>query len=117
MRINFFKTSIAVLAAALMALLAWSNGVDDTHKAVAAGTTFVVVAATAVMAFGADYNLGARTVNVTVSAFLMLLLALVSNVVTSYFAFNNILYIVLEGLLLCVALLTNYCLVGRSSKG
>lgn len=107
MKINFVQTIIAIAVSALIAygLYSFHNG---ENKILLSAGSFTFLATALVMSIGASFELPRTTTNIRVVSGIFFAIALISNLIFTFFNFSVPSYIITNGILFLVFLLIIY---------
>ncbi|HAF30872.1 MAG TPA: hypothetical protein DCG75_17680 [Bacteroidales bacterium] len=107
MKINFVQTIIAIVVSLLIAYGLYSFHGSENKILLSAGS-FVFLAVTLIIAIGASFELPRTTTNVKVVSGIFFAIALISNLIFTFFNFSVPSYFITNGILLLVFILIAY---------
>ena len=107
MKISIVQTIIAIAMSLLIAYGLYSFHESENKILLGAGS-FVFLATTLVMTFGASFELPRTLTNVRVISGFFFVVALISNLVFAFISFSVPSFVVINGTLLLVFILTAY---------
>jgi hypothetical protein len=109
MKINFVQT---IIAAAISLLIAYGlyTFYDGENSLLLSGGGFLLLASTLIAAIGINLDQARTTTNIRVVSAVFFFIALISQLLFSFFNFSVPLYVLINGLLLLVFVLIVYSL-------
>lgn len=107
MKINAVKTIIAVLISALISYGLYRM-YDGSHGLLLCLGSFLSLAAMLITTIGATFKQGRTSVNIKVVAGIFFLISLISNLIFSFKNFSESGYIITNGIILLIFVLTTY---------
>jgi len=109
MKLNVVKTIIAIAVSVLIAYGLYSFH-DSENKVLLSLGSFVFLGMTLVIAIGVNFEQPRTTTNIRVVSGIFFTIALISNLIFSSFTFSIPSYIITNGILLLIFVLTTYSL-------
>ena len=109
MKLNFVPTIIAIAVSLLIAYGLYTFH-DSENKIVLSLGSFVFLGMTLVIAIGVNFEQPRTTTNIRVVSGIFFTIALISNLIFSSFTFSIPSYIITNGILLLIFVLTTYSL-------
>ena len=107
MKINFVQTIIAIAVSSLIAYGFYSF-CGSKNKALLTMGSFIFLATTLVITIGVNFEKSRTTSNVRVVSGIFFAIALMSNLVFSFFTFSTPSYVITNGILLLIYMLIAY---------
>lgn len=107
MKLNVVQTIIAIAISGLISYGLYSFH-DSENKIVLSLGSFVFLATTLVIAIGVNFEQPRTTTNIRVVSGIFFTIALISNLLFSFFTFSTPSYIITNGILLLIFVLTAY---------
>lgn len=107
MKINFVQTIIAIAVSSLIAYGFYSF-CGNKNKALLTMGSFIFLATTLVITIGVNFEKSRTTSNVRVVSGIFFAIALMSNLVFSFFTFSTPSYVITNGILLLIYMLIAY---------
>ena len=109
MKLNVVKTIIAIAVSVLIAYGLYSFH-DSENKVLLSLGSFVFLGMTLVITIGVNFEQPRTTTNIRVVSGIFFTIALISNLIFSSFTFSIPSYIITNGILLLIFVLTTYSL-------
>ena len=107
MKLNFVQTIIAIALSLLIAYGLYSFH-DSENKILLSLGSFIFLATTLIITIGVNFEQSRTTTNVRVVSGIFFLIALITNLIFSFFTFSTPSYIITNGVLLLIFLLIVY---------
>ena len=107
MRINIVPTVISIALSLLISFSFYSYYEGDNRFLLTWGS-FILLAATLIMAIGVRFELPRTTVNVRMTSGIFFTIALASNIIFSFQDFSTPSYIIINGILFLIFILISY---------
>ena len=107
MKVNFVQSIIAILISALFAYGFYSFSVSDNKTLLSLGS-FMCLGITSTISFGCSFELSRTSTNIKTVAILFFVIALISNSCFTLMAFSVPAYVLINGILFLIFMLTTY---------
>lgn len=107
MKIDFVKTLIAFAVSALITYGLFSISENENKLFLSYGS-FIFLAITLASTIGVNFNFSRTTTNIRVVSGIFFIIALISNIVFSFFNFSIPSYVITNGILLLIFVLIVY---------
>jgi hypothetical protein len=107
MKLNFVQTIIAIAVSALIAY-GFYHFHDTDNKILLSAGSFIFLSVTLVLSIGVNFEQSRTTANNRVVSVIFFVIALISNLIFSFFSFSEASYIITNGILLLIYILIAY---------